>query len=92
MYLADFAYRDKSICGIVYGEQCKSNSLITTCFHSVHANCYIEMGKEEFVFACPVCEKKGHCLLPATLRDQGLNRMCENVLNVSMMIVHYVYG
>ena len=38
-------YKDKSICGVIYGDQSKSNTLITTCLHTVHTNCYIEMKK-----------------------------------------------
>ena len=91
VYLANI-YKDKSACGIIYGDQSKSNTLITTCLHTVHANCYIEMEKEGVQLRCPECKKRGHCILPTTLEDEDLNRICENVVNVSMLIVHNVYN
>ena len=38
-------YKDKSICGVIYGDQSKSNTLIATCLHTVHVNCYMEIKK-----------------------------------------------
>lgn len=57
VYLA-YIHKDQSICGIIYGDQSKSNTIITTCFHTVHANCFTEMEKKEGVqFNCPACKK-----------------------------------
>ena len=91
VYLAHI-HKGKTICAAIYGDQCKSSTLITTCAHPVHANCYIEMDKKDTLLECPVCEKKSHCILPTTLENEGFSRMCENVVNVSMMIVHDAYN
>lgn len=91
VYLAHI-YKDESVCGAIYGDQSKSNTAIATCSHTVHAHCYIEMDKENVKFNCPECHKTGHCILPASLEDKNLNRICEKVMNVSMMIVHNVYN
>ena len=75
VYLAH-VYKDKSICGVIHGGQCKSNTLIAACPHTIHANCYIKIDKENVEFKCPACNKIGHCILPATLGDERLTRMC----------------
>ena len=38
-------YKGKSVCGAIYGQHCKSSTLITTCKHPVHTNCYIDIKK-----------------------------------------------
>ena len=38
-----------------------------------------------------MCDERGHCILPVTPGDEGLDRICENVMNVGMMIVYEVY-
>ena len=92
VYLAHIN-KDKTICGAIYADQNKANTLITTCFHTIHVNCYIEMNKSVVEFNCPLCTKKGNCIFPVkySYEEKRLNRICSNVINASMMILYKVY-
>ena len=37
--------RKGTVCQIIYGDQNKAGVAISSCFHTVHTNCYIAMKK-----------------------------------------------
>ena len=80
-----------TICSSVYGEDNRSGTLLNTCFHCVHINCYAKM-EGGLQTTCPLCSKGVNCIFPAKFdpKSTKLNRMCSNIIIATMVSAYRI--
>lgn len=93
MYLSTLL-KNNTISGAIHGKNNISNTYISTCFHPVHINCYINFRKNsDSSFNCPLCQALCNCVLPAVYNRENskLNRICKNIMIANMVNNYQIY-
>ena len=65
--------------------------IVTTCFHTIHLNCFEKHAKESGLkFSCPLCSKKSNCFFPKHYEkeDKKINLMFKNAMLGYMISEH----
>lgn len=74
-----------------HGGENKANISLTTCFHTMHTNCFAKFDKDnDLNFDCPLCTKKVNCILPRCIdeQDRNVKKMVFNGI-IACMVTQY---
>ena len=85
---------DKNIpCGAFYGKNNYCHLSLSTCFHALHFDCYIDLDKLGAKFQCPLCNAQRNCILPAFVEryNKKTLKICHNIMNASLVSTHKIW-